>query len=30
MTWAGIQMILAAGDDEKVKKAKIMITYSII
>lgn len=30
MTWAGIQMILAAGDDEKVKKAKNMIIYSIV
>lgn len=30
MTWGGIQMILAAGDDEKIKKARYMIIYSII
>lgn len=30
LTWAGIQMILAAGDDEKIKKAKQMILYSIV
>ena len=30
LTWGGIQMIIAAGDDEKIKKARYMIIYSII
>jgi hypothetical protein len=30
LTWAAIQMILAVGDDEKVKKARYMIIYSLI
>lgn len=30
MTWASIQMILAVGEDEKIKKARYMIIYAII
>ena len=30
LTWAAIQMILAVWDDEKVKKARYMIIYSLI
>ncbi len=30
MTWASIQMILAVGEDEKIKKARYMIIYSLI
>ena len=30
LTWAGIQMILASGDDEQAKKARYMIIYALI
>jgi len=30
MTWASIQLILAVGEDEKIKKARYMIIYSLI
>ena len=30
ITWASIQMILAAGDEEKTKKARQMIIYAFI
>ena len=30
MTWASIQMILAVGEDEKIKKARYMVIYSLI
>lgn len=30
ITWAGIQIIYAAGDDEKVKKARYTIIYGLI
>jgi len=30
ITWAGIQMIFSAGDDEKVKKARYTIIYGLI
>jgi hypothetical protein len=30
ITWASIQMILAVGEDEKIKKARYMIIYAII
>lgn len=29
-TWAGIQIIIAAGDEEKVKKSRMMIIYAMI
>jgi hypothetical protein len=30
VTWAGVQMILAAGDEEKMKKSRNMIIYAFI
>ncbi len=30
ITWAGIQIIYSAGDDEKVKKARYTIIYGLI
>jgi hypothetical protein len=30
MTWWGIQMILSVGEDEKQKKAKFMLIYSVV
>lgn len=30
ITWWGIQMVLAAGDEEKVKKARWIIQYALI
>lgn len=30
ITWWGIQMILSVGDDEKQKKAKYMLIYSVV
>lgn len=30
ITWAGIQMVFSAGDDEKVKKARYTIIYGLI
>ncbi len=29
-TWAGIEIIIAAGDEEKVKKSRMMIIYAMI
>jgi hypothetical protein len=28
VTWAGINMVLAAGDEEKMKKARLTMIYS--
>lgn len=30
ITWASIQMIIAAGDEEKIKKSRNMIIYAFI
>ena len=30
ITWGGIQMILAVGEDEKMKKARYMIIFSLV
>lgn len=30
ITWGGIQMILSVGDDEKQKKARYMLIYSVL
>jgi Type IV secretion system pilin len=30
ITWGGIQMILSVGEDEKQKKARYMIIYSVL
>ncbi|MDD2694190.1 MAG: hypothetical protein PHY14_04675 [Candidatus Gracilibacteria bacterium] len=30
ITWGGIQMMLSAGDDEKMKKARHILIYSLI
>lgn len=30
ITWGGIQMMIAAGDEEKMKKARWIIQYSLI
>ena len=30
ITWWGIQMVLSVGEDEKMKKARYMVIYSIV